>query len=193
MGCGRKWPDRPPDFHLLDRFDPSKVPIELRRSYTQLDIVSASPRELDAVGTYDLVRMQHVLEHMPYEDGQAALRNCGRLLAPGGTLLITVPDLRVQVAAYLEGRYTQWDAFARWAQERIPPDAPDSFYFSIFAHSMPGQHHEWCYDFEGVAYLLNATGMYSDIRRLPFDDPVAEYPFTHNRPDEDVCVLAQRI
>ncbi len=50
--------------------------------------------ELDALRdgpTFDLIVLHHVLEHLT--DPIATLRDCGRRLAPGGTLIIQVPNL----------------------------------------------------------------------------------------------------
>lgn len=50
--------------------------------------------ELDALRAgpaFDLIVLHHVLEHLP--DPMTALRDCARLLKPGGTLVIQVPNL----------------------------------------------------------------------------------------------------
>jgi hypothetical protein len=34
---------------------------------------------------------------------------------------------------------------------------------------------------------------FNEIREIGLDSPLADYPFTHNRPEEtDVCLLARR-
>ncbi len=50
-------------------------------------ILKKRPDELD--GTYDLVMCHHAFEHMP--DPADNLRAMGRLVAPGGTLLVRIP------------------------------------------------------------------------------------------------------
>ena len=68
------------------------TPIDQNR-YHNMDIVSATAEQLDALGRFDLIRMQHVFEHFTFEEGGMVLEKCHRLLNPGGQLLITVPDL----------------------------------------------------------------------------------------------------
>lgn len=54
-------------------------------------------------GSFDLVRMSHVLEHM--EEPQAALESARRLLRAGGRLIIRVPDVGSWVAAVMRRRW----------------------------------------------------------------------------------------
>jgi predicted SAM-dependent methyltransferase len=136
--------------------------------------------------------MQHTLEHFTFEEGRQVLINAGKLLKPRGLLLISVPDLEVHINKYLANEYESWHGFKQWALKRIPPDAPRSFHFSIFAYSMPYESHKWCYDYEGLLYQISLLNIYADIKRICVGDPLASVPFTHNRPEEDLCVLAIR-
>lgn len=55
-----------------------------------LDVRLGSPAELE--GPYDAITMSHVIEHLHYP--RSMLRECFRLLAPGGTLWIETPNAR---------------------------------------------------------------------------------------------------
>ena len=189
VGCGGIF-DK--GFHYVDLFQPEILDPAVKGRYYRADIVNAPSHELTKLGKFDLVRMQHVFEHFTLEEGQKVLKNCALLLKKGGLIVISVPDLRINIQRYLEGRYKSWSGFNWWAHKRIPKNSPDSFYFSIFAHSMPFESHKWCYDAEGLVYQLKHTGRYRKIRELKLDDPLANVPFTHNRPTEDVCVIAVR-
>ena len=58
-----------PQFHYIDIFPIDLVPAAHQDRYHRLDIVNALPEQLDALGTFDLVRMQHTFEHWNFEDG----------------------------------------------------------------------------------------------------------------------------
>jgi hypothetical protein len=58
---------------------------------------------------------------------------------------------------------------------------------------MPQQQHKWCYDVKGLKYMLGLSDKYTAIKQLKISSELASVPFTHNRPEEDLCVLAQRI
>ncbi|MCC6887218.1 MAG: class I SAM-dependent methyltransferase [Hyphomicrobiales bacterium] len=176
-------------FLRIDSLPRTRLSPHKRRGYIRCDILKLTAKDVARLGQFDVVRMQHVLEHFDFEDAGKVLRNCARLLKKGGMMLVTVPDLRVHIRRYLRGGY-RTSGFRWWAHKRIPKDSPMSFYFSIFTHSMVHEQHRWCYDFEGLRYQLKACGAFRAIRYLDYKDPLASYSFTHNRPDEDVCVMA---
>ncbi|NUM25895.1 MAG: class I SAM-dependent methyltransferase [Candidatus Buchananbacteria bacterium] len=189
VGCGDRFED---GFHYLDLFSIHEVPEEFKDRYTQADIAHLSDETVAALGTFDFIRLQHVFEHLSMEEGQRCLENCAKLLNPGGYILITVPDLRVHIQKYLANSYSELKGFSWWAHHRIPKDAPASFYFSIFAHSLPHEAHKWCYDLEGLLYQLKRAKQFVAIRQLAVDDPLSVEPFTHNRIKEDLCVIARK-
>jgi predicted SAM-dependent methyltransferase len=55
-------------------------------------------------GSASFVFTEHFIEHLDEVDGYNLLRECYRVLAPGGRIRITCPDLKQYVEAYLH-----WD------------------------------------------------------------------------------------
>jgi SAM-dependent methyltransferase len=186
VGCGGA---RERGFLLMDTFPAKTLPAAERRRYVQCDIVNLPDAVARRLGKFDLVRMQHAFEHFSYEEGRQVLKNCARLLKLDGIILISVPDLRIHIRRYLNDGY-KTSGYRWWAHNRIPEDSPASFYFAIFAYSMPHEQHKWCYDFAGLRYQLKSCGEFKDIRKLGVRNPLASEPFTHNRSDEDLCVIA---
>ena len=189
VGCGN---NIEPGFQRMDTYPVTSFPMRQRRGYIRSDILKLTDRRAASLGAFDVVRLQHVFEHFTYEDGGKVLKNCAKLLKTDGIILITVPDLKVHIRRYLRDQYKASSGFRSWAQERVPEDSPNSFYFAMFAHSWPHEQHKWCYDYEGLRYQLEACGEFKSIRHLSFKNPLASYPFTHNRPDEDVCAMATK-
>lgn len=64
------------------------------------DLTKPFPWPNDSV---DTVYSSHTLEHMSREQGQEFLRQCHRVLRPGGIIRIVVPDLSSVVKRYLGG------------------------------------------------------------------------------------------
>jgi SAM-dependent methyltransferase len=57
-----------------------------------------------ADGTVEAIYSSHFLEHVRREDALAFLRECHRVLRPGGVVRLVVPDLRRLARLYLEGQ-----------------------------------------------------------------------------------------
>jgi hypothetical protein len=178
-------------FEFIDTYPVELLSSNLQNRYFRMSIVDPPPNFTERLGKFDLVRAQHVVEHLSYEDGRRFVENCAKLMSSGSVLLVTVPDLRRHIDWYLAG-YREQHRFRAWASSRVPSDAPPSMFFSVFAHSLPFEPHKWCYDDLGLIYQIDRTQLFKDIVVLPVDDPLAETPFTHNRPDEDLCVVAIR-
>ena len=53
-------------------------------------------------GQFDAVYHSHVLEHLPHSQALPFLRECHRVLAPGGILRVVVPDLETIARLYLK-------------------------------------------------------------------------------------------
>jgi predicted SAM-dependent methyltransferase len=191
VGCG---PTIAPYFEGADLLSPDNVTSTGHDRYHRLDILHATETQLQVLGFYDVVRMQHVLEHFSFEDAQPVLRNCAGLLKPGGYLIITVPDLRIFVDKYLNDGFRSWPEYTQWADRRVTSEAPNSAYFSYFAYanSTAEDSHLWCYDYEGLEFQLKRTNLFKNIQKLACDDEQASIPFTHSRPAEDVCAIAQK-
>jgi predicted SAM-dependent methyltransferase len=179
------------DFDGFDKIDIIDFPPGTAPSnYKKLDIINCTDEELKGLGTYDLVRMQHVFEHFTPEDGLKVLHNCSKVLKKGGYILISVPDIDIIIDRYKNGTIRQLPG--NWGHDRIGDNAPDSFFLCIFLYSVLSEPHLWSYNAEGLVHQLQKTGSFENIEVLDFGNPKSSTPFTHNRPDEDVVVLAQR-
>lgn len=201
LGSGGLFED---GFHGLDLVDPSQIENmtpERAKRYFKANILELTDDDLRSIGRFDFIRMQHVFEHFSFEEGIVLLENCAKLLNPDGYLLITVPDLRMHAKVYLANQYPK-QLFRNFGVLRIPADSPASCFFSVYAQAFaysPVENdyaqqlqHKWCYDYQGLEYQVKRVGSFKNIRELKLTDPLANITFTHNRPEEDVALLAQR-
>lgn len=189
VGCGTNFQ---PGFIYLDAINYDGDDVSIKEKYFTKSILELTDNDIELLGDFDLVRMQHVFEHFAMEEGQIALRNAARLIKPGGLLLITVPDLKLFVKYYRKNRFNSLFQFYHWALNRVDKESPPSFFFSIFAHNLVHEKHNWCYDYEGLNYVIEKSGLFVKIRKLKITDKLASVPFTHNRPLEDVCIMAMK-
>lgn len=54
-------------------------------------------------GSIAMIHSEHFIEHLTRDEGQAFLRECHRVLVPGGVLRVSTPDLRTLALLYVGG------------------------------------------------------------------------------------------
>jgi predicted SAM-dependent methyltransferase len=182
------------NFHFADLYPIEDCLDEMKAKYFQLNItIPISNKDMDRMGKFDFIRMQHVFEHFTFEEADTVLANCYELLNKNGKLLISVPDLDIYVTRYLNKTLKHIPSFGPWAQKRIKEDSPQSDYFSIYAHSMLYEKHLWCYNSQGLIDKIISSRKFKEVKRITLLNSLSGIPFTHNRPEEDLCVLAIKL
>ncbi|MGI8595709.1 MAG: class I SAM-dependent methyltransferase [Thermoleophilaceae bacterium] len=131
--------------------------------------------------SFDYVFGEHVIEHLTRERAVAMLRECRRVLKPGGRVRMATPDLeRIVSLRGAEGddvraRYVRWstDAFVADA------DRPRAAY--VINQVFRGWQHQFIYDEETLAAALVAAGLSEPVRRAygASDDPALAGIETH--------------
>jgi predicted SAM-dependent methyltransferase len=81
-----------------------------RKRDVWLDLRNGLPFRSNSVAS---IYSSHVFEHLYAEELAALLRECHRVLAPGGFLRAVVPDMAVAVRAYLSGDAAFFSDFPR--------------------------------------------------------------------------------
>jgi predicted SAM-dependent methyltransferase len=101
LGCGDRFHSDWTNIDFVSR-DPQVIAYDLRKGIPFPD------------GTFDLAYHSHLLEHFGCEEGEALLRECLRVLAPGGIIRVAVPDLEQIVREYVSAL----EALQRGEKER---------------------------------------------------------------------------
>ncbi|MGD0602580.1 MAG: methyltransferase domain-containing protein [Streptosporangiaceae bacterium] len=140
--------------------------------FAELDIAKPLPF---AAGCVDWVYAEHLIEHVQPSVAIGWLSEVRRILAPGGLLRLTTPDL----AKYAES-YVRDDGFLakhrrRLRSMRVGPPMPDRRAF-MFNQIFYLYGHRWLYDLEELRYVLARAGFEPGA--------VHSYPFRSGaRPD----------
>ncbi|MDX0411587.1 methyltransferase domain-containing protein [Sinorhizobium medicae] len=120
-------------------------------------------------GAFELIYCSHTLEHFYYpSEVEFVLSELRRVLKPGGTIRIVVPDLEPLVGAYVAGDIAYFEARRKFAP--IPYFAQtmlEDFLHYAGAGPAPGsglQSHKFGFDFETLALLLKRCGFSSVVR-----------------------------
>jgi predicted SAM-dependent methyltransferase len=112
--------------------------------------------------SFDLVYTEHMIEHIPYGDAQRCLRECRRVLRPGGRLRVATPSLENLLGLFgeqtdLHRRYMQWavETFVKDADEPLPGIVVNNFFRNW--------GHQFIYDRDTLRHALEAAG-FGDVK-----------------------------
>ncbi len=99
-----------------------------------------------------IIVAHHVIEHVGLGEFDATIREAHRILMPGGSLIITTPDLRALVRG--------------WMEQRI-----DDYIFCVNLYGAymdhPSDTHRWLYHEKTLAQALSKAAPWSQL--LKFD------------------------
>lgn len=142
-------------FLNVDLFPGGDITLDLRRGL---------PFESDCC---ELILSENCLEHIDYpEPISYVLRECLRVLKPGGELTFNVPDAGWALNAYREGLDAPY--FREFAR-RWDPEYCTTRMEHINYLFRQGTEHRFAYDFETADKVLRECG-FVDIRQRAYDD-----------------------
>lgn len=112
--------------------------------------------------SFDVVFCEHMIEHIDYADGLRCLRECQRVLRPGGRIRISTPSVGRLIQLYdpeptdLQRRYLRWavDSFVEDADAPLPGFVINNF-FRAWGH-------RFIYDEQTLRHALESAG-FADI------------------------------
>jgi SAM-dependent methyltransferase len=133
-----------------------------------------------ANASFHAVYSSHTLEHLYLEDTQALLRECHRVLAPGGAARMVVPDLRSFIQDYLGERSVWWpeepfvprtaaDRFNRNLSLRPPAREGASALHRLYRSLTDFRAHKWMFDAESLAFHMREAG-FVEVEERPYLD-----------------------
>lgn len=112
-------------------------------------------------GTVDVIYTSHMLEHLDRADAERFLRAATRLLRPGGTIRIAVPDLKKLVDAYV----ASGDGDAFMSASYLAEPRPKRLIPRLASVIIGERNHQWMYDGRSLSALLVRAG-FVDARIL---------------------------
>lgn len=107
----------------------------------------------------DLVHAEHLIEHLRFGPGQRLLRECRRVLRPGGVLRLATPDLARLVAVYRGDAGPEGENYLDFACERWLSGRPYRHPGFLLNHNLRAWGHVFVYDEEMLTRSLHDAGL----------------------------------
>jgi len=124
--------------------------------------------------TVDFVYSSHFLEHLFRKDALALLKESYRVLKPGGTVRVCIPDLQYAISLYTSGK-----------KEKMLQD-----YFFVEDLESSLARHKYMYDLELLEAALRDAG-FTGIEKLKYrEGKTPDLETLDNRPEDTLFVEA---
>jgi SAM-dependent methyltransferase len=135
----------------------------------------------------DAIYASHLLEHLTREEGDRLLRECHRVLAPGGIVRIVVPDLRAIVDGYREGRSSALEFVDRLG---VRAEAPGDGRLKRLLAPWFRFPHRCMYDRESLLGCLRQAG-FEATTRAPFESRIDDLRAVESEARTSGAVIAE--
>jgi len=104
---------------------------------------------------FDYITSEHMIEHIDYAGGEAMLRECFRVLKPGGKLRVSTPDLRVLTALCGPEKTAAQTTYVNFVAERSLPGVKDCRAVFVVNNAFRAWGHQFLYDPATLRHLLD--------------------------------------
>ncbi len=117
--------------------------------------------------TFDYLFSEHLIEHLTYMDALSMLKECHRILRPGGRIRIATPDidkiiqLRVTEKSDLQQRYVKWHIDTFFPEVGVYDD------IFVINNAFSGFGHKFLYDENTLRTFMIKAGFSKIVRCDP--------------------------
>jgi len=119
--------------------------------------------------TFDYVMSEHMIEHIEYRGAEFMLRECLRILKPGGRVRFATPDLQVLMALYSQDKTDAQKHYLDWAIANLMPDVTNCREVFVINNFFRAWGHMFLYDKQTLSHLLKVSG----FREIKFHKPAS--------------------
>lgn len=133
--------------------------------------------------TFDYIFSEHQIEHLIYNKGLFMLRECYRVLKPGGRIRIATPDLETLIGLYTSEKSDLQQRYVNWIADKFLPKIGiyrDSF---VINNAFRGYGHQFIYDHATLQGAMEEVGFIGITRYAPgeSDDEVLRGIESHGK------------
>lgn len=107
--------------------------------------------------TFDYIFSEHMIEHISFLEGEFMLKECYRVLKPGGALRIATPNLQFLIDLYSENKTATQQNYIKFSKQFLKKELPemDTMIINNFFRDWG---HQFIYDKKALSYTLEKAG-----------------------------------
>jgi predicted SAM-dependent methyltransferase len=113
---------------------------------------------------FTYVYSEHMIEHIPFPAAAFMLRECYRVMKPGGVIRIVTPNMEFLRTLLPPGPPATLDAYMTFHQREHNIPGPSGSGIHTFNHFMRAWGHQFIYDEPSLIALLESTGFVGAAR-----------------------------
>ena len=98
--------------------------------------------------TFDYIFSEHLIEHLGYKEGLEFLKECYRILKPGGKMRVATPDLRFFVELYNPAKTEAQGKYISWITDTFLKDLSEKKDVFVINNIFTNWGHKFIYDFQ---------------------------------------------
>jgi predicted SAM-dependent methyltransferase len=132
-----------------------------------LDVTKPFPFDSEM---FEYIHAEHLIEHLSWSDGLRMLRECRRVLTPGGIIRIATPDLATLLGLYYEQQHDDLGRrYIEWITDLTLADVDDYKAAFVINNAFTNFGHKFLYDRELLELALTKAA-FIDIREFPMGE-----------------------
>lgn len=114
--------------------------------------------------TFDYVFSEHQIEHLTYKEGFSMLRECYRVLKPGGKIRIATPDLETLIGLHTPDKSELQQRYIKWIIDTFLPQVGVYRESFVINNAFRNWWHQFIYDRATLQSAMEEVG-FVDITR----------------------------
>lgn len=142
------------------------IDVKLRRTNIYLDATEPFPIP-DA--SFDYVFSEHMIEHIPYLAACRMLKECVRVLKPGGRIRFATPDLDQFLGFNNEELNDSQRAYIAWSTKNFLAPGTPEHPIHVINNQFRNYGHQFLFDENCLRDAMTSAG-FVDIRRMPMGE-----------------------
>jgi len=113
---------------------------------------------------FDYIFSEHQIEHITYKEGVFMLRECYRVLKPGGGIRIATPDLEILIGLYRPEKSNLQQRYIHWIIDRYLPQIDVYRASFVINNAFRNWGHQFIYDRMTLQNAMEEAG-FTNITR----------------------------